>query len=95
MMGEIIHLNVNGLKCKSSPNFHKKNDIISSILENVNSTWIFNLQETHLHHESENPNFFELYKHLYHFIRTNANTTDPAAGIILCVKNLWRYLAKK
>ena len=95
MMGEIIHLNVNGLKCKSSPNFHKKNDIISSILENVNSTWILNLQETHLHHESENPNFFELYKHLYHFIRTNANTTDPAAGIILCVKKSMEILSQE
>ena len=89
MMGDIVHLNVNGLKCKRGPNIKAKLDNISSILENVNSTWILNLQETHLHNESENPMFFELYNHLYHFVRTNASTTDPAAGIILCVTKIY------
>ena len=95
MMGDIVHLNVNGLKCKRGPNIKAKLDNISSILENVNSTWILNLQETHLHNESENPMFFELYNHLYNFVRTNASTTDPAAGIILCVKKSMEIISQE
>ena len=85
-MGDIVHININGLKCKRSQTYKGKCDTISSILENINSTCILNIQETHLFNESEIPQIFNLYEHTFHIISTYGKVEDPAAGITLCVK---------
>ena len=85
MAGEIFHWNVNGLKCKRSPNYSKKIDIISSHLENSNSTMFFNIQETHIDSE-ELPPFLDIYTHIYNFEKTVAREGDPYSGIILCIR---------
>lgn len=95
MVGDIVHLNINGLKCLTSPNYQPKIDKISNILESTNATWIFSIQETHLDNDSGDPKFVELYKHIYHFFRTNASVLDPAAGIILCVKRSMELLGQE
>ena len=48
MAGDIFHWNISGIKSKISQNYQEKIDTISSILENSSSTYILNIQETHI-----------------------------------------------
>lgn len=56
MAGEILHWNINGLKCKRSPNYKAKLDRIKSFLDNE-KTLVLNIQETHISSETELPKF--------------------------------------
>ena len=60
MVDEICHWNLNGLKCKQSPNYYGKINQIYSILQN-SATLVLNLQETHISAEKELTNFVETY----------------------------------
>ena len=86
MMGDIYHWNINGLKCKKSINYKEKTQTLTSILENNNSTFILNVQETHIPSECDLPKFFNLYKHIYHFENTFSRNEDPSSGILICIR---------
>ena len=86
MAGEIFQWNLNGLKCKKSPNFKGKLEMIESILEKNTTTLIVNIQETHISKEEEIPGLFNTYKHLYNFEKTFANKDDPCSGILVCIR---------
>ena len=66
MGDDIYHWNINGLKCKHSPNYSGKINQINSILES-GATYILNLQETHISNEEELPKFMTTYIDLYTF----------------------------
>jgi exonuclease III len=66
MAGEILHWNINGLKCKRSPYYKAKLDRIKSFLDNE-KTLVLNIQKTHISSETELPIFLDYYKHLYHY----------------------------
>ena len=85
MGDDIYHWNINGLKCKRSPNYSGKINQISSILENA-STSILNIQETHISKNEELPNFVRTYSHLFAFEKTFATTGDVSSGIIVCIR---------
>ena len=85
MAGDFIHWNINGIKCKKSPNFKDKINTLSSILENSSSTEILNIQETHISHKEELPKALKLYEHLYSFVITYASNDDPYSGILLAI----------
>ena len=85
MAGEITHWNINGLKCKSSPNYKDKVDLLTSILEK-NSTFILNVQETHISSKEDMPKFLEVYKHIYHVVKTLSPSNDRASGIFICIR---------
>ena len=85
MAGEILHWNINGLKCKRSPNYKTKLDRIKSFLDNE-KTLVLNIQETHISSETELPNFLDYYNHLYHFEKTYAKSDDTASGILMCIR---------
>ena len=85
MAGEILHWNINGLKCKRSPNYKAKLDRIKSFLDNE-KTLVLNIQETHISRETELPKFLDYYKHLYHFEKTYARSDDTASGILMCIR---------
>jgi len=86
MAGEIFHWNLNGLKCKRSPNFKGKLEMIEYSLEKNTTTLIVNIQETHISKEEEIPRLFDTYKHLYNFEKTFANEDDPCSGILVCIR---------
>ena len=79
----IIQLNVRGLKQESN-SFHKVKKCVS-ILENVQSTHVFNLQETHLISDREIPKKFHNFDHLYHVLSSHATEHDKGAGILLFI----------
>ena len=55
MAWEINHWNIGGIKCKTSPNYKDKIDTIISSLENTDTNYITNIQETHISSPSEIP----------------------------------------
>ena len=83
MAGEILHWNINGLKCKRSPNYKAELDRIKIFLDNE-KTRVLNIQETHI--STELPNLLDYYKHLYHFEKTYAKSNDTASGILMCIR---------
>ena len=94
MVDEICHWNLNGLKCKQSPNYYGKINQISSILEN-SATLALNLQETHISAEKELPNFVETYKHLYDFQITFSPANDTSSGILLCIRKTEKVMVSE
>ena len=82
MAGDIIHFNICGLKSKRSQFYNEKIDTLSSLLEKVNSTHIFNIQETHISKNVELPNIIRQYEHLYNFEITYSSENDSYSGII-------------
>ena len=95
MVGDINTWNICGLKSKRSPFYNEKIDTLSSLLENVNSTNILNIQETHIAKNEELPSVISLYKHLYNFEITNATDTDTYSGIILCIRKTERLISSE
>ena len=95
MAGEIVHWNISGLKCKRSPNYNDKLDSISSILENVNSTFLLNIQETHISSDKDLPNILRLYDHIYSYVITSSSENDPYSGIILCIRKTETLVEKE
>ena len=91
MAGEIIHWNINGLKNKKSPKYKDKIDTISSLLENVNQTYLINIQETHLSNNSEMPEIVRTYEHIYNHIITHSSTEDPYSGIIIFIQKTFFF----
>ena len=87
MAGEFLQWNVNGLKNKRAPSYQNKIDVINSILENIKSTKIFNLQETHFSDDSDHLDITNIYNHMYNFINTNSYREDPFSGILLLIRN--------
>ena len=85
MADDIYHWNINGLKCKHSPNYLGKINQIGSILEK-GSTSILNIQETHTSNESELPKFLKTYSHLYTFEKTFSCSGDVFSGILVCIR---------
>ena len=85
MADEVYHWNINGLKCRNSPNYSDKIKQICSILE-TQSTFTLNLQETHLARENEQPSFINTYKHLFHFEKTFSRLNDSYSGIMMCIR---------
>ena len=85
MGDDIYHWNINGLKCKRSPNYSAKINQINSILES-GATSFLNLQETHISSENELPNFMTTYSHLFAFEITFSSSGDVSSGIIVCVR---------
>ena len=85
MGDDIYHWNINGLKCKRSPNYSAKIIQINSILES-GATSFLNLQETHISSENELPNFMTTYSHLFAFEITFSSSGDVSSGIIVCVR---------
>ena len=85
MADDIYHWNINGLKCKRSPNYSGKINQISSILEST-STAILNIQETHISNDKELPNFLNTYSHLFTFEKTFASSGDVFSGILVCIR---------
>ena len=80
-MESILQWNIRGLKSNS---FHKTKKCIAK-LENVQSTLLFNLQETHLRCDEEIPKKLKNMDHLYHILSTHATEDDKGAGILLFV----------
>ena len=92
MADDIYHWNINGLKCKRSPNYSGKINQISSILESM-STSILNIQETHISNENELPHFLSTYKHLFTFEKTFASSGDVFSGILVCIRKTETVMA--
>jgi exonuclease III len=94
MAGEIISWNISGIKCKLSVNYHDKIQTLSSLFENVNSTFILNIQESHIFKKEELPTILPLYEHMFEYIISNAKINDPYAGIILCIRKTEEIVSK-
>ena len=86
MAGEIIHWNISGLKCKRSPNYKEKINYLRSFLEKNNSTYILNIQETHISKSNELPSILKLHEHLYNFVIAYSRNDDPYSGILLGIR---------
>lgn len=80
-MAETIQWNIRGLKTQ---NYFKIKKCMF-ILEQVQNTIIFNLQETRLQNDSDIPKALKNYKHLYHIIGSHAKNDDKGAGILMFV----------
>ena len=85
MAVDILHWNVNGLKCKTNKNYKSKTNQICAILEK-NTTFILSLQETHISNSKDLPNFIKLYNHIFDFAYSFSTANDPYAGIILAIR---------
>ena len=64
-------------------------------MENVNSTQILNIQETHISRNEELAEIISHYKHLYNFEITNAPDTDTYSGIIVCIRKTERLISSE
>jgi exonuclease III len=95
MAGEIFQWNINGLKCKQSPNYKGKCETLKSILDKNDCPFILNIQETHFLNESDLPKLLKPYNHLYHFEKTFAKNDDPAAGILICIRKTEEVLSSE
>ena len=82
-MGDIVHLNIRGLKTESI----RKNKILTihNILGDHN-TKILSLQETRLADFGELPTCLKNLKHIYNISICEAPSTDPGSGIVVFVK---------
>ena len=83
MAGDIFHWNINGLKCKNSPNYKEKVNTLTSLLENTHSTLILNVQETHIPSKDDLPNFVSLYNQIYNVETTFSREDDSYSGILI------------
>ena len=93
MAGEIIHWNICGLKTKNNQYYKIKTETLTSFLEKTESTWIMNIQETHISKNEELPNFVKNYEHLFNFITSNAPEDDTFAGLILGIRKTERIIS--
>jgi len=82
-MGEIVHLNIRGLKTESLR--QNKILLIKKILDN-HYTKILSLQETRLKTFSDIPKSLRDLSHIYNISFCEANDSDPGSGILVFVK---------
>ena len=92
MSNEIIHWNLRGLKTSQNLNFSTKIETIISFLLNPQTTFLVNIQETHLTDQTQIPKKWLNFKHLYHIVSTFAHERDRFSGISIFISKMYDML---